>query len=185
MDPALQIPATIRSFRPEDQGACQSLYVDGLLSGRIADNDTGYDIDHIDQVYMKSPGSNFWVAESAPGEIVGTIGVQHLDDGVGEIRRLRVRTDFRRRGIGTSLLETALRFCQERGYLKVTLDTFVERAPAISLFERFRFRLSRTRNVGEKELVYFYLDLYAGGPPRQSEQQNHSLPDDGSPLRPQ
>jgi len=164
MSEPLDIPAVIRSFRPADQAACGGLYLDGLIGGAIADNDTAYDIDHIECAYMKSPGNHFWVAETTEFQIVGTIGVQHHDEGVGEIRRLRVRPDFRRRGIGAALVETALRFCQQRNYLKVTLDTFMEREPAIRLFERFRFRHYRTRQVGQKELVYFYLDLYAGGP---------------------
>jgi len=33
---------------------------------------------------------------------------------------------------------------------------------AIKLFEKFRFRHSRTRTVGDKDLMYFYLDLYMG-----------------------
>ena len=156
------IPASIRSFAPEDQPACRKLYKDGLLGGCIAENDTGYDMDHIHAVYMKCSGSHFWVGESPSGQIVGMIGVQHHDDGNGQIRRLRVRSDFQRRGIGTLLLETALKFCQEKHYLKVTLDTFVARDAAVSLFEKFRFRLDHTRSIGQKELAYFYLDLYAG-----------------------
>jgi ribosomal protein S18 acetylase RimI-like enzyme len=91
---------------------------------------------------------------------VGMIGVQHHEEGVGEIRRLRVRQDMRRKGIGSALVEQALKFCQENSYLKITLDTFWEREPAIKLFEKFRFRHSRSRNVAGKELMYFYLDLY-------------------------
>jgi len=177
------IPATIRSFLSSDQPACSALYVEGLIGGKIAENDTGYDIDHIHDVYMKSPGSHFWVAESANAHIIGTIGVQHLEDGIGEIRRLRVRPDYRRRGIGSALLETAVRFCQEKGYLKITLDTFVERAPAISLFEKFQFHLSRTRNVGEKELIYFYLDLYARGIRRSDSAADHATGTDGTEYR--
>lgn len=163
------IPAAIREFKPGDQAACRTLYIEGLIGGCIADNDTGYDIDHINDVYMKCSGSRFWVAESASGQLVGMIGVQHHDDGNGQIRRLRVRCDFQRRGIGTALLETALRFCQEKNYLKVTLDTYVERDAAVSLFEKFRFRLNHRRCVGQKELAYFYLDLYAGGPQHPGE----------------
>jgi hypothetical protein len=44
--------------------------------------------------------------------------------------------------------------------LKIALDTFVEREPAIKLFEKFHFRHSRTRAVGDKEVMHFYLDLY-------------------------
>jgi ribosomal protein S18 acetylase RimI-like enzyme len=175
MDDGPLVRATIRSFRPEDQSACMALYIDGLVGGKIAENDTGYDIDHIQCAYMSVPGSHFWVAESPSGQIVGTIGVLHLEDGVGEIKRLRVRSDYRRRGIGTALLETALKFCQDKSYLKVTLDTFVEREPAVNLFEKFRFHVSRTRTVGEKELVYFYLDIYARTSPNR-----HPLPDDSA-----
>lgn len=154
--------ATIRSFTPADQAACRSLYVDGLMGGRNADNDTAWDIDHIEEAYMKGRGNHCWVAEDSEGRIAGMIGVQHHEEGVGEIRRLRVRPDCRRRGIGTALVEAALRFCQERHDLKVTLDTFMEREPAFRLFERFHFRPERIRTVGEKELVHFYLDLYSG-----------------------
>jgi aspartate N-acetyltransferase len=156
------IPATIREFRPDDQAACAALYQDGLIGGRIADNDTGIDVYDIAQTYMRSPGNCFWVAESFAAEVVGMIGVQHYDEGVGEIRRLRVHQDHRRRGIGQALVEAALRFCQQQNYLKVTLDTFMEREPAIRLFEKFHFRLYTTKELSGKELVYFFLDLYAG-----------------------
>ena len=162
----------IRSFRREDLAACRQLYSEGLLGGRLAENDTGLDIDDIDQAYMKTEGNHFWVAEipgvsdGRPPEVVGMIGVQQFREGVGEIRRLRVRGDVRRRGIGTQLVEQALKFCQERSYLKMTLDTFMEREPAIRLFEKFHFHHDRTRNVAGKELMYFYLDLYSSDRPR-------------------
>ncbi|HEY8665009.1 MAG TPA: GNAT family N-acetyltransferase [Tepidisphaeraceae bacterium] len=153
-------PVKIRSFREEDLPACRVLYTEGLVAGKIAENDTGLDIDDIQWAYMNSPGNHFWVAEDHNGEIVGMIGVQHHDEGAGEIRRLRVSQHHRRRGIGSALVETALKFCQEKGYLKITLDTFVDRDAAIKLFEKFRFKHSRSRTIGDKELMYFYLDLY-------------------------
>jgi ribosomal protein S18 acetylase RimI-like enzyme len=165
----------IRSFRTGDLPACRTLYREGLIGGTLAENDTGFDIDDIESVYMKRAGNHFWVAvaladDAPPGPasdpeswpVVGMIGVQHHDADVGEIRRLRVAQTHRRRGIGSGLMEAALKFCQERQYLKITLDTFMEREPAIKLFEKFRFRHDRTRKVGGKELMYFYLDLYVG-----------------------
>ncbi|MGN6506088.1 MAG: GNAT family N-acetyltransferase [Tepidisphaeraceae bacterium] len=151
---------SIRSFRPEDSAACEDLYRAGLVGGGIAENDTGLDIDDIQRAYMTPPGNHFWVAE-AGGKIVGMIGVMH-SDGVGEIRRLRVCESHRRRGIGSALLERAVQFCEEQNYLKVALDTFVEREPAIKLFQKFHFRHDKTRNYAGKELIYFYLDLYSG-----------------------
>jgi ribosomal protein S18 acetylase RimI-like enzyme len=157
-------PWTIRSFLPEDLPACTKLYAEGLLGGKLAENDTGLDIDDIESVYMSNPGNHFWVAVNSQGKVVGMIGVQHHEEGKAQIRRLRVAQDHRRRGIGSALLETALRFCQQKQYIKIMLDTFMEREPAIALFEKFRFRHERTRTVSGKELMYFYLDLYTGRP---------------------
>jgi len=154
------LPITIRSYLPKDQAACETLYREGLIGGVIAPNDTGADIDDITSAYMRSPDNHFWVAENMEGEIVGIIGVQQDEPGIGEIRRLRVRQDSRRRGVGSALMETAIKFCRERQFLKITLDTFMERDMALHLFEKFHFNHSRTRHVGEKELLYFYLDLY-------------------------
>ncbi len=160
MSDAAKADFEIRSFRADDSAACEALFHQGLVGGGIAENDSGLDIDDIQSAYMKPPGNHFWVAESG-GKIVGMIGVMH-SDGTGEIRRLRVCESHRRRGIGSGLLEAAVEFCQENNYLKVALDTFVERAPAIKLFEKFHFRHDKTRNYSGKELSYFYLDLYSG-----------------------
>jgi ribosomal protein S18 acetylase RimI-like enzyme len=164
------LPIIVRSFRPKDLPACRELYVGGLVGGAIAENDSGLDIDDIESAYMKTPGNHFWVAQVQDGPVVGMIGVQHHEEGVGEIRRLRVHEQYRRRGIGSKLMETALRFCQDQQYLKITLDTFMEREPAIRLFEKFRFRHSRTRESHGKEMMYFYLDIYLGdGAPQKRE----------------
>jgi ribosomal protein S18 acetylase RimI-like enzyme len=153
----------VRSFRPGDLEACRVLYKAGLLGGQLAENDTGLDIDDIESAYMR-PGSHFWVAESPEREVVGMIGVQKGDDAVGEIRRLRVAAQHRRLGIARQLLNAAMKFCRENAYLKVTLDTFTDREPAIKLFETSGFLHSRTKSIGGKDLHYFYLDLYHGEP---------------------
>ena len=165
-DPSATPSCCIRSFRSEDLPACRVLYREGLLGGQLAENDTGFDIDDIELAYMRTAGNHFWVAE-VNGQIVGMVGVQQHDEGVGEIRRLRVKPGWRRRGIGRNLVETAIRFCQKCGYLKVTLDTFMEREPALRLFEKFRFTHSRSRTLAGKELMYFYLDLYRPERPKR------------------
>lgn len=161
MLPGSDITWSIRSFRHTDADACKSLYHDALLGGKLAANDTGLDIDDIEGVYMEHSGNHVWVAES-DGRVVGMVAVQHHDEGVGEIRRLRVAQAYRRRGIGSALLERALSFCQDNEYSKITLDTFVDREPAIRLFEKFRFHHDHTRNLGGNDLLYFYVDIYTG-----------------------
>lgn len=157
------IPVKIRSYEPRDRDVCQVLYREGLIGGQIANNDTGADIDDIQRAYINEPGNHFWVAENMSGEVVGMIGVQHHEQGVGEIRRLRVRQDSRRRGIGSKLLETAIKFCHDNGHVKINLDTYIDREPAIKLFEKFHFKHHRTKTLVDKELLYFYLDIYGQG----------------------
>ena len=151
----------IRSFQPVDHESCRRLYTEGLIGDGLAPNDTGWDIDNIEQVYMKKSDSHFWVATDASNQVVGMLGVQHHEAGVGEIRRLRVAGEHRRKGIGALLLETALKFCQRNGDVKVTLDTVMPKEDATPLFEKFRFRLHSSKQVGDKELLYFYVDLYS------------------------
>jgi ribosomal protein S18 acetylase RimI-like enzyme len=169
------IPAVrVRSFCAGDLPACQRLFIDGLLGGKIAEGDTGFDISDIDSAYMKCPGGHFWIAEAPDGEIIGMVGVQQHEPGVGEIRRLRVHANHRRKGVGSALMEAALRFCQKNDCLKVTLDTFMEREPAVNLFKKFRFHPGRTKRVQGKELVYFYLDLYGTDDGRRDSDPVHA-----------
>lgn len=166
----------VRTYRPADGPACRRLFVDGLIGGSVPDGDAPADLDCVRGAYLDA-GGHFWVAEwagetpvghptaggPAVGDVVGMIGVQHRADGTAEVRRLRVDERVRRRGIGTVLLGRALGYCRDRGHLRVILDTFVEREPAVRLFEKFQFRHGRTRRVGERDLLYFYLDLYGTG----------------------
>jgi ribosomal protein S18 acetylase RimI-like enzyme len=159
MDTLSDIPVSVRTWCPSDAATCKALY----QRGKVAENDTGGDIDDIASAYLATAGNHFWVAETIDVEVVGMIGVQQPEVGIGQIRRLRVAEAWRRRGIGSLLMETALRFCQERQYLKVKLDTFMDEEAAVRLFEKFRFLHDRTKTLGEKQLMYFYLDLYSTG----------------------
>lgn len=143
-----------------DHAAVLALFREGLDEGQVPLNDTGADIENLHAGYFADDGaSGFWVARYH-GTVVGMIGVQRTSSNVAEMRRLRVHRDYRRRGIGTKLMERAVAFCQEQGYLKVTLDVRIEREPAIKLFEKFGFSLSRTREVDGRRMLDFYIDLY-------------------------
>ena len=63
--------------------------------------------------------------------------------------------------VGAVLMEQALKFCQHHGYLKVVLDVRIERGPAIALFQKFGFKHGRTREIGGRKLLDFYIDLYS------------------------
>ena len=156
----------IRTYQPADQSAVSRLYTEGLLSGQIPNNDTGADIENIRDAYLDTDRAHFWVAEHA-GRVVGMVGVAEDEPNVAEIRRLRVEPDLQNTDIGRELMEAALSFCRHHGYLKVRLDTRMEKGTAAALFDRFAFQHHRTKDVPGKEVLEFYLDLYRE--PKQEE----------------
>ena len=160
-DPSQNEPANtflVRTYRPEDQAAVSKLYSDGLLAGQIATNDTGADIDNIQDAYFTSPSDHFWVVEHE-GKVLGMIGVVR-DGRTAEIRRLRVAREWQHTPIGDKLIETALAHCRVHGELKIVLDTRFEHNHAVELFTRFGFQHARTKTIHGKETLEFYVDLY-------------------------
>lgn len=150
----------IRPAADGDLPTLRMLFTHGRLEGQVPDNDIGADIDNLREAYFGDEGmSGFWVAEY-DASVIGMVGVQRGAENVAEIRRLRVHPNYRRMGVGTKLMEQAISFCREKAYLKVILDTRIEREPAIRLFEKFGFALSRTREIHGRKLHDFYIDLY-------------------------
>lgn len=151
---------TLRLARDEDHATVRELFRAGLHEGLVPGNDTGADIENMREAYFSDDGqSALWVADYRD-QIIGMIGVQKTADNMAEVRRLRVAKDYRRRGVGTKLMERALEFCRRHGYLKIILDVRIERGPAIALFEKFGFSLARSRDVEGRKMLDFYLDLY-------------------------
>jgi ribosomal protein S18 acetylase RimI-like enzyme len=144
----------------QDRAALWALFQESMLEGQVRGNDTGADLENLREAYFHDDGgSGFWVARLGD-EVVGMVGVQRTSENSAEIRRLRVCDQFRRRGVGTLLMEQALTFCQRHGYLKIVLDVRIERAPAIALFEKFGFKHCRTRDIDGRKTLDFLLDLY-------------------------
>ncbi|MBT4529933.1 MAG: GNAT family N-acetyltransferase [Phycisphaerae bacterium] len=150
----------IRIATHDDISILQELFERSRLEGQIRENDTGADLNHLDDGYFECKDSCFWVAEFA-NCIVGMIGVQRINDSSAEVRRLRVRDSFRRKGIGSRLMHHAISFCREKQFLKVVLDVRIEREPAIKMFDSFGFLQGRERDLKGRQLRDFYLDLYS------------------------
>lgn len=151
---------SVRLAEADDHAHLRDLFRESIVEGLVGDNDTGADIDNLQEGYFSDGGaSGFWVAEH-DRLVIGMIGVQKVAENAAEIRRLRVRGTFRRLGVGGLLMQKALAFCKHHGYLKVVLDVRIERGPAIALFEKFGFSHTRTREIDGRKLLDFYLDLY-------------------------
>ena len=88
-----------------------------------------------------------WIGEME-GRRVGSIAVHHVGKraGCAKLRWFLVEREARRRGLGSKLLNTAIRFCQKVGYERIFLRTVSDLHAARRLYERTGFRLVEETN---------------------------------------
>ncbi|XP_072262823.1 probable N-acetyltransferase camello [Pyxicephalus adspersus] len=99
------------------------------------------DLLDIEESYMASNNSCFWVAESN-GRVIGMVGIQSAP-GSSEVmllRRLSVAKDQRHKGMAKALCTKVIDFARQRGYKTVTLETSMIQHAAHKLYETMGFQ---------------------------------------------
>lgn len=91
--------------------------------------------------FYQQKGGNFWVA-LAGGEVVGTIALIDCGEGIGCIRKMFVRADYRGKeyGIAQQLLEILETWAHEKGITELYLGTIERLQAAIRFYSRNGFR---------------------------------------------
>ena len=74
----------------------------------------------------------------AGDELIGRLDVEATSHGFGEIGMFVAR-DWRGRGVGSALLESAIEFARERGLHKLSLGVFTHNEAAIALYRKYGF----------------------------------------------
>ncbi|KAF1331442.1 N-acetyltransferase cml2, partial [Globisporangium splendens] len=132
--PAPPLALEIRQFRAQaDQAAVLALFEEGMLAyadhGASADSlayiqrSMETDLADIPGAYIKT-GGNFWVAiDEAVNEIVGMIALEKTCPGAGELRRMSVRHEYRRFGVGTCLVHHLEEWAKTNKFTSVSLTT--------------------------------------------------------------
>jgi GNAT superfamily N-acetyltransferase len=107
---------------------------------------------------MTPPGGSFLLAVS-DGEPVACGGVQPLDAGVGEIKRMWVHGEWRGAGLGSRLLARLELEAAELGHRTVRLDTNDTLTEAIAMYERAGYRSIDRYNDNPYARRWFEKDL--------------------------
>lgn len=139
---------TIEHMQPTDWEAVRSIYKQGIATGNATFESDAPDWAKWDDSHL--PDCRF-VARSGAG-IVGWVALSPASDrcvycGVAEVS-LYVDAQHRRRGIGTTLLRSAIEQSEKAGIWTLQAGIFPENKGSISLVQRHGFR-----EVGRRERI--------------------------------
>ena len=86
---------------------------------------------------LRAPSVTFWTAW-VDGSLGGCGALKELDPLTGEVKSMRTRSAFLRRGVGQALLDEIVRTARRRGYSRLLLETGSGEAfePAHGLYRR-------------------------------------------------
>lgn len=104
------------------------------LNDDLRDRYSAEDTDQPWPTDLVPPGGIFLVAW-LDDEPVGCGGVRRHEPGIGEIKRMYVRPDARRKGIARAVLTGVEEHARAFGYTRLILETGTQQPEAIALYE--------------------------------------------------
>ena len=173
-----ELEERIGPYRPEDQPEVEAMFERARQAEQrrdpswmpLAPPPPG--LERVEDAYLA-----FWVAEmplnNGADQVVGMVGVSHPTmpshlplarkwlrrNDVVELDYLRVAPETRRRGLGTELNRTAIKWCRSSGFRTLVLNTTSAQAPALSLYRKLGFLEVGRSFTGKFELVWHELAL--------------------------
>ncbi len=99
--------------------------------------ETDKDITDLNRYYFENNG---WFAVIDEGiRIIGSYGIFRISNTVCELRKMYLLPEFQGRGLGTYMMEDALKQARELGYTEMVLETNTLLDKAIHLYRKFGF----------------------------------------------
>lgn len=152
----------IRQFEPQDLKAVLTLFSDGMMLytepghphyqvwADYVTNSLATDLADIPDFYLSSEGSTFLVAtavDAASGDsvVVGTIAIERKSHELAELRRVSVKAEYRRFGIGRMLMSHVTQWAKNQyEYSRLTLSTATTQELAIKFYESLGYEFTKT-----------------------------------------
>jgi RimJ/RimL family protein N-acetyltransferase len=169
-------------YRPEDAVEVEAMRARALVAQRANERWSPMAVDEPN--VGETAHLAFWIASTGTGPPVGCVGVRRVGDAgtaasdtaeqsglavtgtwardgdVGEVRRLRVAPEWRRRGLGTALMQELIRWSVDTQRLRtLVLNTTAAQLPALALYARLGFHELGRSYLGSYELVWMGLTL--------------------------
>lgn len=105
------------------------------------------------------PGGRLYLAVAGE-RVAGCIALRPLGEGVGELKRMYVRPEFRGQGLARRMCRRLLAEARRAGYRAVRLDSLASMTRAVALYRSLGFReIPAYRYNPLPGALYFELDL--------------------------
>ena len=139
----MQEAIQIRAIAPEDNRALAQVIRTALAEFGANKPGTVYFDPTTDALYelFLTQGSTYFVA-LRDKQVIGGCGIfptENLPEGTCELVKLYIDKSARGQGLGKLLLEKAMNWAKETGYLQVYLESMPELSKAVSIYEKLGF----------------------------------------------
>lgn len=127
---------TVRRYEPADRERIWAVHERALRASPlefVENAPADEDLAAISEEYLASGGE--FLVGCVDGDVVAIGGFQLRGDETAELRRLRVHSDYQRRGFGRRLLEALEERARSRGLERLVLETNERLAAARRLYE--------------------------------------------------
>ncbi|MEH2417324.1 GNAT family N-acetyltransferase [Nostoc sp.] len=119
---------------------------------------------YMTQLHEFIPSSGRLLLGQSEAKIAGCACLRKIGEDVGEIKRMYVRPEFRRKGIGRSLLEVIINEAVYIGYSRIRLDSAPFAKEAQALYRIFGFQdiepyLEKTEIPLEHRANWVFMEL--------------------------
>jgi len=131
----------MRVETPEQLAQLRELFLEYArsLSFHICFDDFQNELDRLPGEY--GPPSGRLLLALVNGDPAGCVALRPAGEGTGELKRLYVHRNFRRRGIGRRLVEQVLGEARQLDYRVIQLDTLPSMTEAQALYHSLGFKL--------------------------------------------
>lgn len=148
----------VRFYRPSDHDDFKKIsyeWLEAYVSVEPIDKEI---LENPDQHILKD-GGQIWMAIEGK-KAIGTISLIKHNNGIYEIAKLGVYSEYRKKGVGNLLMETVLQYSKEQGVKHLILYTASELIDARKLYEKFGFKIdSSNDNKYEDADLKLFLNL--------------------------
>jgi GNAT superfamily N-acetyltransferase len=139
----------LRQFRPGDLDELRALNAYGLTAAGIDPADDYYadeDFSNLAETYSEQVGGAMLVGE-IDEKIIAMGAIRRVDAVTCELLRMRVYPEYQGRGYATAILRLLEREARRLGYTRIELLTGEDQHPAVDIYTRNGYRITRRETV--------------------------------------